>query len=779
MKYRILALFLTISTVCLSGSAFGATIKSGNRSDNAEPIAKCDIGPTISRHKAPVTNPEGERHVYESSCRFMNNYTGGSQFDFGRTHYVYPVDDDLYIDNLWIRGTYVKATFTDEDHTMLEFCSGQEVGEVMGEEQLVPVFFGCAVMNENGTLGLMDRIYADVDAEGRISISDHAYFGTQYFIIYDESGNVYSIEYQHNFWEIDPTITGVPENLEKEFYLYDYTQQGYENSPKQRILTMWRDGDDVYLDGLVPYLDSESTAGVAKGSYKYGNIVIPVPQLLMINGSYTERLFAYKDGEPLENLILYYDESKQSFSPGNGVVVYGGSGYYSGYCYGFNNIAITRFDAENIAPKDPYDVAWSDAFDNYFTFKFDTTAPTGESLYKGWMGVEVFVDGELFTFNPSDYNGLLNTMTRIPLRSQLIEILDAGNFIYWGNIEVDEADTFAILLPSYVESEDVGVRLVYTVDGQDNYSEIVAVPAGGTEPPVADDGKRVVVLEEFSTEKCPNCPAATDKLEQVMENLTDEEKAHLLIVTHHAGYYTDFLTQPCDEELTWFYGGQYTYAPAFMVDRTAAGDDETPVFQCPSSWQLLRSKIQNAMKREAGSTVAMKGQADGNTLNLSVTGTLSDSESNTDNLRVTAYILENNVQSQNQAGADASYIHNHVIRAYNGEAFGKQPVFDGNDWQSDATLSIPEGNTEAYEVAAFISRYNPDDRTDCKILNAYRISLPELLAGSSIEMVTDEPIEERWFDLTGVEVSKPATHGVFLRVQSFANGRSKATKIIR
>lgn len=71
---------------------------------------------------------------------------------------------------------------------------------------------------------------------------------------------------------------------------------------------------------------------------------------------------------------------------------------------------------------------------------------------------------------------------------------------------------------------------------------------------------RKVLIEEFTTEACINCPRVAKDLHEVMKLPQYENK--IVAVCHHAGYYTDPFTQKCDEDLLFLYGGGGTYAPA-------------------------------------------------------------------------------------------------------------------------------------------------------------------------------------------------------------------------
>ena len=78
---------------------------------------------------------------------------------------------------------------------------------------------------------------------------------------------------------------------------------------------------------------------------------------------------------------------------------------------------------------------------------------------------------------------------------------------------------------------------------------------------------RNVLVEEFTTENCVNCPRVASFFRDAMERNPDY-KNRICPLCHHAGYYTDWLTQPCDNDYLWLYNedGNY-YAPSMMINR--------------------------------------------------------------------------------------------------------------------------------------------------------------------------------------------------------------------
>ena len=75
-----------------------------------------------------------------------------------------------------------------------------------------------------------------------------------------------------------------------------------------------------------------------------------------------------------------------------------------------------------------------------------------------------------------------------------------------------------------------------------------------------------VVVEEFTSEKCGNCPSAVQMFEGVMAEASMKDK--IIPICHHSGYQEDWLCSQAARDYVWFYGGSSgNVAPAFMIDR--------------------------------------------------------------------------------------------------------------------------------------------------------------------------------------------------------------------
>lgn len=290
-----------------------------------------------------------------------------------------------------------------------------------------------------------------------------------------------------------------------------------------------------------------------------------------------------------------------------------------------------------------------------------------------------------------------------------------------------------------------------------------SVTIGGI-PVLATVFPRTLLLEEFTTEKCSNCPGAAQTLHDMLEGFTDEERARLAIVGHHEGYYTDDFTLPCDKPYTWFYnnynsnGALITYAPAFMLDRTQAYDDApTPVFM-NLPVVSFSEKLAEAREVPALYSISFEGthDTDSRTVNLKVSGerVLDVME----NPRVTVYLVEDNVMATGnglgQAGSlGREYYHQHLVRAYNA-TWGEAPEWDGDSYTYSCTLEYPEVcKTDDMQVVAFISNYDEDNPVNCEVGNTAWSSFAGLTPLGVAQVGAADDAATMLYDLSGRRVS--------------------------
>ncbi len=231
---------------------------------------------------------------------------------------------------------------------------------------------------------------------------------------------------------------------------------------------------------------------------------------------------------------------------------------------------------------------------------------------------------------------------------------------------------------------------------------------------------RVALVEEFTTENCPNCPRVAAYIHDLMED--PQYCSRMIPLCHHAGYGEDFLTTPFAEEYVWFYNDDgATYAPATMVDRIPLPESEISPLFCPGSKEELASAIDYRLEYPAMVSVEMTPMvtagSDGK-IGLEVRGERTDAVNVPDDVRITVMLVENDIKARRQGGVGGDYYHQHVGRAVN-SAWGEPLVWNGNGYSYDCSFDVdPSWNTDNMIAVAFISCYDPSDAMNCEVMNA-------------------------------------------------------------
>lgn len=286
---------------------------------------------------------------------------------------------------------------------------------------------------------------------------------------------------------------------------------------------------------------------------------------------------------------------------------------------------------------------------------------------------------------------------------------------------------------------------------------------------------RKLLMEEFTTEECPNCPRAITSIATALENGYGES---MVVVAHHVGFYTDWLTIPEESALLWLYGDNGSFAPAGMYDRTVrTADLKTPV-ESIGFYDTFSSRLDEAIGKPGFVKLDVQAQASELFINVNVEAEahpllktlLADPH-------LTVVLTESGLRHRRQAGiSNPEFTHSHASRAYLTEIFGDAVEFDADgklSWSSTIPCSS-DWNVDNMEAVAFINAYNPDDRTSCQVFN---VATSHFLTAEvdSISASSTEIIE--YYDLTGCRVLNPSK-GAFLKVEKLSDGSVRTSKIM-
>lgn len=254
--------------------------------------------------------------------------------------------------------------------------------------------------------------------------------------------------------------------------------------------------------------------------------------------------------------------------------------------------------------------------------------------------------------------------------------------------------------------------------------------------------ERTVLVEEFTTQPCTNCPAAATNLKMALAQLSAEERDRVAVVCHHAGFMTDPFTLPCDEALLDFYMTDPQGAPRFMTDRTSKDGTGAPVFVNSGSSDIKARILERlAVPTEVSLNVTGTHEVNARRVKVTVTGTAGI---NLSSPRITVYLTEDGVapKGAGQKGAGAGFTHSHVIRAYSSD-WGEAPQLNGSDFTFGTTLTYPEEcDPQNMQVVALYSNYDESDVLNRRVENAAKCGFSELSedVGSGVEELCEEDL---------------------------------------
>lgn len=269
--------------------------------------------------------------------------------------------------------------------------------------------------------------------------------------------------------------------------------------------------------------------------------------------------------------------------------------------------------------------------------------------------------------------------------------------------------------------------------------------------------ERNVCIEEFTTEKCGNCPRVAGFLHTYLE---EADPTRVFAVCHHAGYYTDWLTKACDNKLLYLFndnGG--SFAPAMMFNREPAFDSQYATGQkdnvtIPGSAAQIKTITNYYLDEtmaDAKLDMTLTYDEGESKVIIVVTGE-SNKGYDTENALLTVYLTEDNVKAKNQSGASKFY-HQHVIRDYNSN-WGDALTWNDNKFSATYEFDVDEAwKKDDLKVVAFLNKHNTKNRLDNRIENVTGKDLIE--KPTAIESVgsADNVVEVARYNAAGQRIN--------------------------
>lgn len=274
---------------------------------------------------------------------------------------------------------------------------------------------------------------------------------------------------------------------------------------------------------------------------------------------------------------------------------------------------------------------------------------------------------------------------------------------------------------------------------------------------------RHVLLEEFTTEKCINCPRVAGYVHDAMQE--SEFDGRLYTMENHVGYYTDSFTASFHRDWEWFFDNEY--APALMYDRHAEKGAATAVTSASSKFDLYE-QIRQRLREPAFVSLKVKAAVDeeAQTIHVTVTGARAKEMFTINAPRITVVLTETNLKAISQAGVSTDYWHYNVGRRVN-SAWGDVLEWDGDNYTYECTIPYNKSYVmENLGILAFVHDYDATDKTRCEVANSAAITYADFESYSTgIHAATGAAGQQpRYFDLQGRELSAPV-HGLNIVVR--------------
>lgn len=280
-----------------------------------------------------------------------------------------------------------------------------------------------------------------------------------------------------------------------------------------------------------------------------------------------------------------------------------------------------------------------------------------------------------------------------------------------------------------------------------------------------------VLIEEFTTEPCGNCPRVAGYLSSVLH--MDQYKDRAVAVCHHSGYKTDWLTKSCDEKLAAFFG--VGYAPAMMFDRQPLWGGD--LHGCPEL-NDIKNGIDICAENPAHVSINISANYDEETRKLNVTVSGKRDELPAQNPCITVYLLENDVPAVNQTSGGSNFKHQHVIRAYNSD-FGEPLIWDGNQYEYQVTFDVSDlWVTANMQIAAFVANHDSGNKKNCTVDNAEITGFPQGQVDGVRALSSADAVRTEYFTFDGQRANADKRGMVIVR-QTNRDGYVRTYKTVR
>ncbi len=237
------------------------------------------------------------------------------------------------------------------------------------------------------------------------------------------------------------------------------------------------------------------------------------------------------------------------------------------------------------------------------------------------------------------------------------------------------------------------------------------------EIPRTTTGRKVVLVEELTGVRCPNCPAGTQELTR----LSGVYGKNLIIVANHSsGIFSIPMTNPPStfdfraaefKDMAAFIGSPDGY-PAASINRIVHGSEAGGFAESTASWG---GYIQSELAKDPFMDMTISTEYNPDTRECKARVLIAPSTDLKEDLHLTVMVTQDSIIDAQTVGTNKvpDYVHRHVLRKlltkYDGDALD-QALTPGSVIERTYTFSLPADFVEKHcSVVAAVHRVgNPD-----------------------------------------------------------------------
>lgn len=227
--------------------------------------------------------------------------------------------------------------------------------------------------------------------------------------------------------------------------------------------------------------------------------------------------------------------------------------------------------------------------------------------------------------------------------------------------------------------------------------------------------KRCVLLEDFTGQKCVNCPRGTKVIEQLQEAYCEG----IIAVGIHSGplgFKGNATTLGLATDLgdEYYNHWQLEYQPVGLINRHGAVNY--------TDWM---TKVREEMTKTSTIDMSLEASLSGNQITINVTET---SLGDTYDGKLQIWVLEDSITAtqtrhdpiddDNVTINDKNYVHNHVLRCAVNGAWGESVTFDANESKTQTYQQAVDAawNAAHLSIVAFVYNDNGVEQAIRKVV---------------------------------------------------------------